>query len=436
MEGKAKNPQQHHYKKVNLDSFDSLVVNGSGNAGDCEDSSKVAIVILAAFGYGRHSHGGKWRSALLNSVKEVLDNHVIFGVGATVTSAYVDNNNKPVEIKSENMDLPMIGDEMDLKSHCDGHCFAVMMPIAVVDRLLANGNLRNDQLAHLRKGWGTRFPKREYTVPMMVLEGTGSVEPTVLPIDEMFNGKEREVQKLQAHTVIAVMHNLKSRLVEGNKEVADMFNGEGLEFYTSVQHEKRRVSRFYREFIHGVPIKLYASMPTLSQIAFCKNVGDGYEYGVNTGELLRAGVSGSRNIALITPFKDTLNEWMEKVVPLTETVQNQMPIMAFGHYDKESGYYSRFLPQSKNGEGGLSLTLAQRELESLLESTCGNPQLALVRLQSREWKLTDPVKLQRLNQFLGATPGLKGYGYYSEKHIPNCDALIDILLVVETSVYK
>ena len=439
----ARNDSTVRYKKINIDSFDSTILNGTGNADDCEGQANVAIAILNAFSEGRLNYQGKWQSALLNSVKEVLDNHITFAVGATVTSAYVDNNNKPVDMKAENVNLPMIGDTMDINSRCDGHCFGVMIPIAVTDRLLENGNLDPDQLASLRQSWGVRqFKTRDYNTPMIVLEGTGSVEPTILPIDEVFDAQERAIERAQAHVVLGVMKGMKARLNEPSfvdKElVMDMFNGEGLEFYMEKQDPQRRVSRFYREFIHGVSCNLYDRLPILSQIAFSKRASDSYEYGVNTGELLRSGVTRSSDVALITPFKDSIVEWEERVVPMTESIQNQMPIMAFGHYnDTAATCYSRFMAMQGSSSESTTTThataLSKHDFEALIETVSGNDKLAVVRLQSREWKLQDASRVEKLTRFIEETPGLVAYAFFSEKHLRNCDALVDILLVVDAT---
>lgn len=429
-----------HYRKNNIDSFDSTILNGTGNADDCEGQANVTIAILGAFKNGRFAYKGKWQSQLLNTMKLVLDNHVIFAVGSTVTSAYVDNNNKPIDMKSEHADLPMIGDNVDVNSRCDGHCYGIMIPIAITDRLLANGNTTKEELAQLRHYWQVDaqnpvFPQREYTVPVLVLEGTGSIESTVLPVDEVFDYREREVEKLQSHVAISVMKDMKMRLAKENETdknniVMDMFSGEGIEFYVPKQPLNRRVSRFYREVIHGVPCDLYMKAATLSQIAFCNRASDNhpYEYGVNTGELLRCGSSAKKtSIALITPFAENKREWYTNVSPMMEAIQNQMPIMAFGHYSEaqyKNDIYSHLI-ETEN----------QREVEALIYSVSGNKSLAIVRLQTREWKLTNALNVEKLKKFLGATPGLKGMAFYSEKHIPNCDALVDILLIVETKSY-
>lgn len=431
-----------HYKKINLDSFDSVPLNGTSGAGDCEDSANVAASILQCLGYGRYSLKGKWVSDLLNSCRAVLDRVVIFAVGATVTSAYVDNNNKPIDMKEENRDLPLVGDTLDENSQCDGHCFAVLLFDAVVDQLLANGNLLASQLRTVRDQWPVAsFKKRDYTVPIIVLEGTGSVEPTLLPIDEVYEHKDRKVEGIQARAEISFLKEMKAKLNsdKNNKEVMEMFSGEGVGFYIAKQDPNRRISRFYREMIHGVPCNLYRKSDILSQIVFCKKVHTGrggpnsvtYKYGVNTGEFLRSGVTATKEIALIAPFKDNVKEWRERVVPMMECIENQMPIMKFGHYTKKEyneGIHSRFIGNPLLQEDDQE---QEARIMAIIESVAGNPDLTMIRLQTREWKLNDPIKVAKLNRFFMSLDRVVCHAMFSEKHVICCDALVDILIVAK-----
>lgn len=433
--------RQAYYKKINLDSFDSVTLNGSINSQDCEDSANVACTLIQCMGHGRYTLGGRWKSDALNSVKSVLDRVVIFAVGSTVTSIFYDNSNKPIDMKEGGNDLPVVGDKVDTGAHCDGHCFAILIMDAIVDQLLANGNLSTSQLQSLRDQWrkdGIVFNKRDYTVPLIVLEGTGSVEPTVLPVDEVFGFEDREVERVQTSAEIRFLKEMKAKL-NGNekfKDLGEMFTGEGVEFYIAKQKANRRVSRFYREVIHGVPCNLYTKNEILSQVVFCKKVmtkrGETtYEYGVNTGELLRSGMTMTKEIALIAPFKDHAKVWREKIVPIMESVQNQMPIMQACHYTEEEYkeyIHSRFLanPNRLNDKNG-SL------IEAELERVAGNPDLMIIRLQSRLWKLNDKEKVARLNKFIMSFDRVVCHGMYSEKHLKVCDSIVEILLVVKTA---
>ena len=114
-----------------------------------------------------------------------------------------------------------------------------------------------------------------------------------------------------------------------------------------------------------------------------------------------------------------------------ESVQNQMPIMQFGHYSEEEfneHIHSRFLanPNRLNDKDG-SL------IEAELERVAGNPDLMIIRLQSRLWKLTDKEKVARLNKFIMSFDRVVCHGMYSEKHLKPCDAIVEILLVVKTA---
>lgn len=422
-----------HYKKINLDSFDSNPLNGTGSSDDCEGSANVACQIIECISHGRYKLGSIWRSNFLNSAKRVVDRLVIIPLGATVTSAYFSSDNKPIDMTK--CQLPIIGDKVDVNSRCDGHCYGLFMMDAVADQLLANGDLHPSQLAQLREGWradGIVFTKKDYTVPMIMLEGTGSVEPTVLPVDEVYDYENRRVEGIQTKGEIAFLKTLKEKLAEDekkNKPLVEMFSGEGVEFYTERQAENRRISRFYREIVHGVSSGLYARNVIFSQLVFCRRVNGQFQYGVNTGELLRSGMTMNKDIALIAPFKDSASMWHEKIRPMMESIQNQMPIMKMFHYTSEEmkeGVYSRFLANKNklNDRTGEMIT-------TMLESVAGNPKLTIVRLQTREWKLEDKKRVEALDNFFMSFDQVVCHGMFSEKHIASCDALVDILLVVK-----
>ena len=421
-----------HFKDVSLDSFDNDVVNGTGSSDDCEGSEKVARAILDAMRFGRYDLNFEWATELTRAVKLLLDNHVIFDLGATVTSAYVDTNDQPINLREKELDLPVVGDRMDLASTCDGHCYGLMMSRAIAQRLLSNGNLDRQLLAQVCAA-GAAVQTRDYTVPMMVLEGTGSIEPTLMAIDETY--AQHECPRIQARACFSFMKGLKKQLSgetdEAVKDLMYMFSSEGMKYYAEKQARNRRISSFYRAVNPAICSSLYKHHGTLSQFAFCIRTPTGqYVYGVNMGDLLRAGRGEKTSVALVATYKDIEKEWESKIRPMTASIQNQQPIMAFGNYTEEElekGVYSRYLGSSR---------VNQAEMEALLESVEGNRELAIVRLQSREWKLTDARKVEALNAYFDATPGVVAHCMFSEKHFPNCDALVDILLVIKTSLYK
>ncbi len=282
-------------------------------------------------------------------------------------------------------------------------------------------------------------------------------------MDEVYDGPNRAVERVQVRAATAFMKQMKKDFLaalpaevlqaqakalkqglgpvpltyqqQEARNIMEMFNGEGLAFYQEKRPKNERVSRFYREVIHAVPCALYEHDVTLSQVTFCRRseTTGKLEYGVNMGELLRAGPTHARNLALVTPFAGEAREWDEHIVPMIESIQNQMPIQAFGNYTEEqyaSGIYSRYIPAPGDAVD------ARERFESLAESVSGNKNLTMVRLQSREWKLTDTERVAKLRAYLASRPGVVAQGWFSESHLFPCDALVDILLVVRTDAYQ
>ncbi len=87
--------------------------------------------------------------------------------------------------------------------------------------------------------------------------------------------------------------------------------------------------------VHGSSIDLMNRFDvTLSQFAFCKKINDQDCYGIRTGELIRH--NPKSKISLICPFNDYKKTWVKDVLPMVESLTNQMAISKFGRYsDKE-----------------------------------------------------------------------------------------------------
>lgn len=429
------NGKMRHIKRESLDSFDSNILNGMGNSDDCEGMDNISSPILLVFGYGRYDLNGEWETPLMKAMKKVVDNSVIFDVGATVTSAYVDNNNKPINLRELKRNLPTIGDALDRSSHCDGHCYSFMAPRAVVNEMLLNGDIDKQVVKKLEVSTKQRY----LDTPILVLEGTGSIESTVLPIDEVYSHDSCRDARLQARAAFNFMRMLRAKVTDKEapalfKEMAEMFTGEGGEYYIEEQPRDRRISTFYREVNSIVPVQLYPLDATFMQLNFAKRDTNGrFVYGVNMGELLRSGkdsIHKKSEVSLLSPFNGHADELLRKAVPSMASITNQMPVMAFANYKKEeygTRIYSRFLAGQRH---------TQTTVEKMLASVATDPSLAVIRLQSREWKLTNADKFSKLEEFLASQNGVICHGFFSEKHIPNCDALVDILLVVKTAIYS
>lgn len=418
-----------------LDSWDNTILNNSGRSDDCEGQDNTATTIIRAFGTGRQSLGFKWESSVLNAVQLYLKHTVIYDLGATVTSAFYNTSNEAVDLRKG--DLPMVGDEMDVRSKCDGHCHALMESLTGCVERLKQGNIAKEKLALLESSpeitQTEAFKKRDGARAMLLLEGTGTIEPRILPVKESFKDNTvLQKKKLAERCFYKALRDRLAMRKEAAMEpnIGEMYNGEGLPHYVETQHPQRRVSDFYNEVVHGCSVELYQKLGIeYSQFAFTRKGDDGaHRYGVKIGDFMRT----TERYALMFPFSKATPEWIQSVTQLTECVQHQLPLMAFGRYNDEQykQTHSRYVTPL-----GVPKTLDQKTFEKLVHQVALNPSQTIVRLQTRQWKLDeDAEKTKALQTFIAESVGLVTHAYYSEHHLPICDPEIEILCVVDVSV--
>ena len=446
-------------KMIVLDSWDNTILNDSGRSDDCEGQDNTATTIIRAFGTGRYDRGFKWDAPLLDAIQLYLQHAVIYDVGGTVTSAFVDNNNQAVD--THKTELPMNDDAMDLRSKSDGHCFGLMESMSRCLKRLAQGNIGTQRLQELKKSIGSHyddnsvaFQARDAQRGMLVLEGTGTIEPRILPLQESYadNPSVRDKKLAERYFVQrAIQARLKqrkelaaqqqqskqpSKLQAGRGapaptplivDISGMFHGEGMPHYVEQQHPQRRISDFYKQPVMGCSVELYQRFGFAgSQFAFTKRGDDGrYRYGVKIADFMRT----TERYALIFPFAQCSPEWEQRVAQLTECVQHQLPLMAFGRYGPEqrTQLHSRYIRGS--------LKEGQQAFEELVAKVATSRNLALARLQTRAGELEqDSQKTEATFDFIGGAPGLVAWAMYDEHQLPICDSIREILCVLDTTV--
>lgn len=441
------------FRVVQLDSWDNVIVNNTSSCDDCEGQDNTATTVIRSYAIGRPDLQMSWESEELRAVQKLLKHSAIYDVGALVTSAFMDTNNKKIESRQE--DLPLIGSELDKNAQNDGHCFGLMQSLTRTIDLLDAGNISKETIAKMKRAntiGGSNAQEETFRIrdgkrQLLVLEPTGSIEARLLPVEESYGQEscydpERLLFK-KKRAEFMFMKQLRPKLKEEpykDSGVADLFVGEGMPHYLEKQVIQRRTSSFYNSVVHGSSVDLMRFDPALSQFAFCVN----NRYGVRIGELIRA--SPKSKLSLVCPYANYKDKWQSEVVPMVESIQNQMPIMTLGRYsDKQYAdeLYSRFVsPQlmsasfdfmSPAAYTSVENVNAQRKFEALLkEAGALGSNKTIVRLFSRVWKLNQSKeKTEMLNRFIRELPGLIDYAYYVEKYVPVCEPVVEILLVIE-----
>lgn len=449
--------KQKEIRVLSLDSWDNVILNNTSSCDDCEGQDNTTTTALRSYAVGRYDLGFTWESPALRAVKKLLDHSVIYDVGALVTSAFMDTNNKRIESKQE--ELPLIGSELDKNAQNDGHCFGLMQSLTRTITLLAAGNTAPDVITKLERANNItpngsnklaeeRFRERDAKRQMLVLEPTGSIEARLLPLEESYgsetcgDSEQRLFKKQKAMFCFMKKMRIKLKELEADSGVADLFVGEGLPHYVDRQVPQRRTSSFYNSVVHGSSVDLMRYDPTLSQFAFCKQD----RYGVRIGELIRD--APTSKLSLVCPYANYRKQWQSQVVPMVASIQGQMPIMKYGRYSDEeyaNEIYSRYISPDEmsatfpftdaKAYGNAESKKSEAKFQALLKEVDSlDSDKTIVRLYSRAWKLNQcPKKTAQLNRFLSELPGVVAYAYYVERYVPICEPVVDILLIVDVN---
>jgi hypothetical protein len=406
-----------------------------GSSDDCDGEECTAAHVLRAYGTGRHTLNFQWESSLLNAVKLYLKHTVIYDVGATVTSAYMDDNHKKTNIN----DLPMVDDARDKASECGGHCHSLVEPLLISLQRLRHGHVPRDVLdsiAAVSAPLGAAFLERDCKRHTLVLEPTGSIDETILPVKEVYEKDPVGLKKTLAVRQFTRMMGARGQDVP---DVSGMYTGEGLAYYTEKQEERRRITGFYNEVVHVICNELGKFDMTLSQMTLLTRVQGNWCYGAKIADLLR---HRDRH-ALMSAFMPNREEWKRHVKPLLETLQHQMPFMSFGRYTDEQNALicSRYNLTEEVGHGCMTSqkeTLRVKKeaaFEKLIAQAADNPNHAVVRLYSRLPLLErDGKKTDVFKKYLQETPGLIDHAYYTMRHLPPSPYVMEILAVIDVEV--
>ncbi len=308
---------------VPLESFDTGIITGTSNADDCEGDDMTANHVLDTIPQAAAASTPA-EAPLVHAAAAVLDRFIITLAGASVTSKYVDTEGQTLTRK-DLADLPRIGDEVDARSEIGGHAHGVVMSTAVVGDMLERGGAPLDKdLPALAKA-RVRAAAWERAVGVMVLEGTGSTDPWVLPSDEVLPGDGTTAKVRAAYAALR----------EHYPTLVDAFKFDGLPYYDAVQPRDRRVSPFYRGVVALLAPRLHAMNPCYGSLVLV-SMAD-HARGMDIGTLLRdAGApgGGAAQLALVSPFAKSMGRarWDAEITPVAACVQNQMPLTAFARF--------------------------------------------------------------------------------------------------------
>ena len=314
------------YALTELESFDVAPVQGLVNSGDCEDMSNMGSTVLRQFPRVATVAPA---DPLVAAAAKIGARRFVMDAAASVTAAFVNTEGKELstdELKGMK-DLPLMGSPEDVRKLAGGHCHGLWPSRATTYAMLGHalGAAKVDADLPLLAAEAKRAPAWTRALPTLVLEGTSSIEPLVLP--------PGEVSKEEGERALARRDLVKS-LKAASPALLDTFKVEGLSFYSTPQDPQRLVSSFYLAVSQLMCPELYAMDPRYGQMGAVDTAAK--TRGVPMGTFLRAALSGTDagRVGLVPSFgrEMTRAQWDTDVRPVMALVQNQMALNGFARF--------------------------------------------------------------------------------------------------------
>ena len=251
-------------------------------------------------------------------------------MAASVTAALFNTAGEKMT-KKDIKDLPVFGDAVDTASSVAGHLHGLWLALVQMALALqrAGHDLERD-LPPLAKAL-REAAAWEFHVPVYVLEGTGGIEPMVLPTGEWSaNDPQMMAQMKATRTLYETAAKVAPTLVANAR-----FRGLG--FYDAPQEPDRRLSTFYRGVSMLMSRKLMAMNPLYGVVAFinCKTQTRGLDIGAVLRDMGKPD-GGPQAVGLVSAFASdpTIGRavWDAEVEPLIACLMNQMPLSVYGRF--------------------------------------------------------------------------------------------------------
>lgn len=352
-------------KQVQMDSWDYFTSQGISNCDDCEGMGSLALEILDAISEGRPLSGKKgWESPVLEAARIVLLTRSHTGVAGTVNDAFIDAKGQKISSKKIK-DLPIIGEEIDTKSTVGGHFHGLSASNAIISKWLKNSvDIKKDNITQELKDFMNKdYKPWQYEENILVIEGTGNIDPFVLPLETSFKNDKIELNKRRYQKELCEFIKTSSSLDKEDDEDSEkktnikteqalirsnleshkpnelfvlnhMVSVEAQPFYIKNTKGHNRISKFYKDIVHMLSKTLFRLDNSFSQCVFCyKNTKS---FGVDIGDILRDTGNKESNIMIIRPLIPVNKDhWNVLINPLLDTIKRQQPLSILGNYTQE-----------------------------------------------------------------------------------------------------
>jgi hypothetical protein len=235
-------------KKIMVELFSDAYTYLSG---DCEDLAHLSYDIYRRIRNGNeklkdeskpYKQYGGWNSLLLDRLQHVTFLYINVGQLGIVTSRWLSENEENVNINSNNPEIEhiIIDSEKDKNVEVGGHMYNIAMSIPDFETFY-NRSLKSGETPFK---YPRSYPKWAQSLPILVIEGTGLLDPYLKPESSYYQNEENRKKflnlmkrKINVYTNIA---KRTFRLKSSSLRLMQMQTKEELNC---------RLSKFYRQCI-------------------------------------------------------------------------------------------------------------------------------------------------------------------------------------------
>lgn len=458
--------------------------------GDCEDVAGLITQGLAALNVLLQKNEFKDPSLLaLRSVMNLMTPSMI---GGTVSEPFVDTRaatSSTTPTPPAHKPLPIVGSPEESRFFAGegGHGYAVYESKCSLGRrfLTGIGKMGKYGAAHpedrstVESGWRKAVdtaPLWMQRLPALVLEGTGAVDPFILPAAEVYKNTDREkifVAKSKAQIEFTRALRLSTLNKEANalKTIAEIARIETAPYeHEARMNPEQHTSTFYKSVAHLLNVDEYlAGRETTAQsivaspvrmergVPIATYLSDSMRYNKDspltaTVAVMGADMSLGQYRASVGQFIEQVNDLLPSSsfarsrLPSSQQIANPLPpgtlqhlsglpiapAALTQHFDglyKQSEMHSVPLAEKTDGSG------TQADSFGLIETADARDDISLVRLSVPAWKFatmsqSDITRFQTAFEQLKQEKQILGYAMTREHVLSQCHDSIRILLAI------
>lgn len=317
------------------------------NAMDCEDFAHQCTHAIDQMTRALQAARPHTTDTLLGALADLLMTRRPTFVGGTVSNPFVDarasaGGSKPTAAPPVHRELPIVGSPEEAKMFAGegGHGYALLegrVPVARrFERGIANGYVTAEDAPAMRAHYRSIMEKAqpwEARDPSLVLEGTGSVHPLVLPAEQVYAGTDRaDVYVRKTAAGIQFARDIYNEATPEHAALKAVVRLQTQPYEARDTPDKDRlVSPFYKSIGHNVFTPATSPFAINQHVLTCDAATK--TRGVLIADYLRDSLdaSGRGTVMYCSPYTQYMTnaQWTADVEPLMMRILGQDAVSSF-----------------------------------------------------------------------------------------------------------